>query len=95
MVFPCPRAPHPDLRAGQPVEVKRVHRVAELEHDVVGHVNHVVDRPDVGRLESRRQPAWRGSDHEISQRCDIAGAQIDIGIVYRHRDRVRSVLAGR
>ena len=84
--FPGPRASHPDFGAGEPVEVERVHRVAELEHDVIGHVNHVVDRPDVGRLESRRQPARRWSDLDIHQRAHIAGAQVSV--FDRHPDRV-------
>ena len=37
-----------NLRAGQQGGIERVHRMPHLEHDVVGDVDDVVDRPDTG-----------------------------------------------
>ena len=41
---------------GQAVEVVGVQRLAALEHDVVGHVDDVADRPDAERLQPLAQP---------------------------------------
>ena len=49
-------AAHDDAPAGEPLEIERVHRLADLEHHVVGHVDDVVDRPHAGGLEPRAQP---------------------------------------
>ena len=51
------RTSDPQLVAVQAVEVECMHRMSALEHDVVGRVDHVVDRPDPSRIETRRQPA--------------------------------------
>ena len=45
---------------GEPLEIERVHRLAELEHHVVGDVDDVVDRPDAGGLEPVAQPRGDG-----------------------------------
>ena len=70
-----PRAADPQLASREPVEVERVHRVAELEHHVVGDVDDVVDRPYVGCLQARRHPARRRADADLRHRGRVPGAQ--------------------
>ena len=48
---PAARAAHDDRAAAHAVEIERVHRVAELEHHEVGHVDDVRDGPDPERRE--------------------------------------------
>ena len=47
----APAAAHDDRAAPHALEIERVHRVAELEHHEVGHVDDVRDRPDPERRE--------------------------------------------
>ena len=54
-----PRAADDDPALGERVEVERVERVAEREHDVVRHVDDVRDRPHPGAEQARLQPARR------------------------------------
>ena len=55
-LLPGRRAADPD-RAGQPVAVVAVDRLAELEHHEVGDVDGQRDRPHAGQLDPARQPA--------------------------------------
>ncbi len=48
------------------VGVEGVEGVAELDHDVVGDVHHVVDGPDPRRLESPSHPQWRRTHPEVA-----------------------------
>ena len=43
-------------RSRKPVEVVGVQRLPALEHDVVGHVDDIADRPDADRLQPLAQP---------------------------------------
>ena len=62
-VSPGLRAPRGSAtRRPSRVEVEGVHRLAELEHHVVGDVDDVADRPDAGGLQPRRQPGRRRAD---------------------------------
>ncbi len=47
--------------SGDAIEVEGVHRLAELEHDVVGDVHHVVDRADAGRGQPLGEPVRRSA----------------------------------
>ena len=51
-----PRAADHERRPRQPFEIERVHRLAELEHHVVGDVDDVVDRADAGGVEPFGEP---------------------------------------
>ena len=62
-----PRPPHHERAAAQPGEIVRVHRLAQLEHHVVGGVHDVVDRAHADRLEPR-QPLGRGPDLDAADR---------------------------
>jgi hypothetical protein len=42
----------------EPLEIERVHRVAELEQRVVGDVDDVVDCTHPGRSQSMLHPGW-------------------------------------
>ena len=55
-----------DRPAGELVEVECVHRLAELEQDVVRDVDDRADRANAGRLQARRHPGGRGA-----RRADI------------------------
>ena len=46
------------------LEVKRVERLTELVEHEVGHVHHVVDRPQPHGAEALAQPPWRGPDDD-------------------------------
>ena len=62
-VSPGARAAHHERRAPQRREVVGVHRLAQLEHDVVGGVHHVVDASGRPTASSRcRSHARRGPD---------------------------------
>ena len=51
-----PGAPNDDALAADLVIIKRVQRLTPFEHDVVGHVHDVVDRPQARRDEALAQP---------------------------------------
>ena len=55
---PTHRQPAP----GQPRQVVGVGGLAQLEHDVVGGVDHVVDRPHPGQRQAPGHPLRRGAD---------------------------------
>ena len=68
-----------DDRALQAVGVEGVQRVAEFEHDVVRHVDDVVDRALAGGAQALLHPARRGPDaHALDHGGDVAGTQIRV-----------------
>jgi hypothetical protein len=73
------RAPHDDPRAGEPVEVERVERLAELQHHVVRGVDDGGDRPDPAggepRLDEDRRPT---AAHAADQAGEVARASLGI-----------------
>ena len=73
--FPGPRAADPQLAACEPVEVERVHRLAQLDHHVIRDVDDVVDGPDAGRFEPRRHPGRRRSDCHLGHRRGVPWAE--------------------
>ena len=46
--------------SAEAIEIEGVHRLADLEHHVVGDVDDDVDRPHAGRLETLCQPGGEG-----------------------------------
>ncbi len=56
------RAPHPEQSALDPVQVEGVHRLTELEHHVVGDVDHVADAPHAAALQTTPEPRRRRAD---------------------------------
>ena len=50
------RPAHPEQTALDPVQVEGVHRLPELEHHVVGDVDHVADAPDPAALQPPPEP---------------------------------------
>ncbi len=66
------RAAHADLRPAELLDVERVHRMAHLEHHVVGDVDDVVDGPDADGREPRREPGGRRPDADIRARQRVA-----------------------
>ena len=74
---------NPEAAAAQGVEVVGVVRLVQLEHDVVAHVDHVVDRALTGREQPVRHPR-RARNHADSRQHDggeararIAGDDVD------------------
>jgi hypothetical protein len=83
-----PRArPPDDDAAGEPVRVVGVQRLAQLEHDVVGHVDDERDRPHPGGEQPPLHPPRAGR-----RRIDTVDAARDEprarGVVQPHRPRV-------
>ena len=74
-----------DPPAFEPVEVERVQRLARLEHDVVGDVHDVVDRPQPDRLQAALHPVGAGADLHAA---DDAGRVVraEVGGFDRDRD---------
>jgi hypothetical protein len=68
------RRPDADLAPAEPLEVERVHRVPELDQDVVGDVHDVVDRADAGGSQPLLHPRGRGTDTHLGSRRAVAGA---------------------
>ena len=62
----------------QTIEIERVHRLTELEHHVVGHVDDVVDGPDTSRLESLGQPARGRADTNIEDLRAVSRTELRI-----------------
>jgi len=50
------RPPDDDRTAGQLLEVKGMHRLAQLEHDIVRNIHDIVDRADTGAAQAAAQP---------------------------------------
>ena len=72
-----------DLAAFEAVEVVGVQRLAALEHDVVGHVDDVADRPDAQRLEPLAEPPGALADRHA--RDDPRGeARAEVGRLDAH-----------
>jgi hypothetical protein len=55
--------------------VERVHRLPDLEVDVVGDVDEVADRPDTGGMEAGRHPRWRVRHLHFCHRGRVARAE--------------------
>ena len=80
-----PRAAHDDLAVRQAGVVERVHRLAVLEHDVVGDVNDVVDRAHAGGVQALAHPDGRGFDLDVAhQTRSVARAQVGVAYLDRH-----------
>ena len=76
---PGVRAADDDPRGGQLVGVEGVERAAEREHDVVGHVDDVRDRPLPGGREPRPQPGRRRRDRDVAEEpADVDGAALGV-----------------
>ena len=70
------------------VIVERVQRLAELQHDVVGHVHDVADGPHPGAAQALLHPERRRADLQpLDQRGGVARAQV--GRVDHDPDEVR------
>ena len=70
-------AAHDDPASAQRLEVERVQRVPEGEHDVVRHVDDVRDRPHPGRGQARLQPRRRRRERHVAEEpADVARAAL-------------------
>ncbi len=56
--FACPRGADAQLGSGEPLEIERMHRVADFEQHVVRDVNDVVDGTHPGGSQSILHPGW-------------------------------------
>ena len=81
-----------DAAAGERVEVERMQRVAEAEHDVVRHVDDVRDRAHACVADARLQPQRRRADRDVAEQApDVARAAVRVvdadvdGLVVLHR----------
>ena len=69
------RAPDHEPAAAEPRQVERVHRLAHLQHHVVGDVDDVVDGADAGGFEALGEPGGRGPDAHVEDLRAIPRAQ--------------------
>jgi len=68
-----------DLSALQRGQVEGVQRVAEREHDVVGHVHDVGDRAHPGVEQPRLEPDRRGAERHVAEEpADVARAPHEV-----------------
>ncbi len=83
-MFAGVRATHDDRRpAGRPIPqqvvVERVERLAQFQHDVIGDIHDVVDRPHPGASQPLLHPLGRRPDlHPLDQCRGIAQAQVGV-----------------
>ncbi len=59
----------------QAAEVERVHGLAQLQHDVVGDVHDVADRPDARSLEPLDEPPWRRAHRDLEDLRAVSRAE--------------------
>ena len=68
-----------DLVAFYFVEIKRMHRVPDIEHNVIGYIDDVVDRTQAGLFEPVFEPFWRRADFDVvNNSCPVTWAVCDI-----------------
>ena len=68
------------------VIIKRVQRLADFEHHVVGHIHHVVDAADADLLQRALQPIRaRGDLHAAHHARRVTRAQLRIFDPHRHQ----------
>ena len=67
-----------DLPPGESIEIERVQRLAHLEHDVIRHVDHVVDRAQSHRLQSANHPIRARADFDVADDAGrVMGTQVE------------------
>ena len=70
---------HNDFVVRDGVQVKGVHGLALLDHDIVGDVDQVVDGADAARGQTPLHPVGGGADLDIrADTADVAAAQVGI-----------------
>ncbi len=79
-----PRAPHHHRVLGQRVQIEGVQRLAQLPHDVVRHVDQVVDRAQAHRAEPLGEPGRRRLHGESGDHAG-AEARAEVGRLHPHR----------
>ena len=62
----------------EPLEIERVHRVAELEQHVVRDVDDIVDGADAGCGQPLLHPRWRRRDLHFSEGAAVTRAAVGI-----------------
>ena len=62
--------------AAQKMIIESVQGMAGLEHDVIGHIDHIVDGTQAGLFQSRTQPRRAGADlHAANDAGGVTGRQ--------------------
>ena len=76
-LFAGPRAAHDDALLPELIEIEGVHGLAQLEHDVVRDVHHVVDRLFADGFEALAQPVGRRLHlHALDHARGVAAANL-------------------
>ena len=70
-----PRAANHERLAVEPIEIERVHRLADLQHHVVRDVDDVADRSNARRFEALGEPARRRTDRHLEHLGAVARAE--------------------
>ena len=69
-----------------------MHRLAILEHDIVGDIDNVIDRPNTSSIQALTQPSRRGLNLDVLDNlCRIARAQLRL--LHLNRDIVLDIVA--
>jgi hypothetical protein len=82
--FAGPGQPRAERRPGKLGRIERVHRLAQLEHHVVGDVDDGVDRAHAGGGEAIGQPGRRGRHGDVGGRESVTAAERAVE-AHRHR----------
>ncbi len=79
------RLAHDDTALPQPTQVEGVHRLPESVHEIVGRVDHVVDRSQPHRFETPHQPlGTRAHGDAAHHQTHVAGTAGAIVNAHRH-----------
>src|SRR5205085_582244 len=86
------RAAYADLATGELRRVERVHRLPDLDVDVVGDVDDGADRANARGLQTIRDPCWRRAGSDLGDERRIPRAQFLV--VYCDAETVGGVVRG-
>ena len=83
-----PGTAHNNMMMTHQIVVKTVQRLAELQHDVVGDIDDVIDRSHACRQQSPPHPFKRRTDLDVADNTGTV-ARAEIGVLYRHLYHLR------
>ena len=81
--------PHDNLFIGQKRMIKGVQGMSAFKHDVIRHIDNIVDRAHPAHGKTPLHPKWAGADIDIRQSTGRI-PRTPIGILDRYRNKIRN-----